>query len=99
MRSGGAQNVQGNSRVLIYLFFLHYIVSKDMNSGAIAGQRGRRGITSSVLVQCIQGTFRWRCPAVDWICKSVVRREAGAGGRNFSDIHAGMAGEATGGEI
>lgn len=36
---------------------------------------------------------------MDWICKSVVRREAGAGGRNFRDIRAGMAGEATGGEI
>lgn len=36
---------------------------------------------------------------MDWICKSVVRREAGAGGRNFRDIRAGMAGEAAGGEI
>lgn len=61
--------------------------------------RGGEGGQSSVLVQCTQGILRWRCPAVDWIFKSVVRREAGVGGRNLRDIRAGMAGEAVGGEI
>lgn len=43
MRSGGAQNVKGNSRVLIYLFFLHYIVPKDMELRSSCGAEAVKG--------------------------------------------------------